>query len=57
MTSLTILYLNDTDVTDAGLEHLKKLTNLDILHLGGTNVTDAGIADLKKSLSQCRISK
>ena len=35
--------LNDTEVTDAGLVHLKELANLEQLFLGGRNITDAGL--------------
>jgi len=39
--------LVDTEVTDAGLEHLKGLKSLLILYLGSTEVTDAGLEHLK----------
>jgi hypothetical protein len=48
--NLQILYLNDTDVTNAGLMHLRELTNLDVLQIDGTKVTQRGIAQLRKSL-------
>ena len=38
---------NDTQITDAGLEHLKDLTNLNRLNLDYTQVTDAGLEHLK----------
>ena len=38
-----------TDVTDAGLEHLKGLTNLQSVKLTRTKVTDAGLEHLKGS--------
>ena len=41
------LYLSHTEVTDAGLEHLKLLSQLQTLDLGGTKVTDAGLEHLK----------
>ena len=40
--------IDDTNVTDGGLEHLKKLTHLTFLSLGGTQVTDAGLAKLDR---------
>jgi Leucine-rich repeat (LRR) protein len=40
--------LERTQVTDAGLMHLKGLTNLQTLRLGGTNITDAGLVNLKE---------
>jgi len=36
-----------TDITDAGLEHLKDLPELEGLVLDGTRVTDAGLEHLK----------
>ena len=47
MTSLTTLGLDDTQVTDAGLVHLKDLTSLTTLELGGPQITDAGLEHLK----------
>ena len=44
---LTVLDLNDTQVTDAGLEHLIGLQALRVLILNRTNVTDAGLEHLK----------
>jgi len=40
------LTLNDTQATDAGLAHLKRLTRLQFLDLQNTRVTDAGLAAL-----------
>ena len=42
-----MLCLDGTQVTDAGLEHLKGLTRLQSLDLSGTQVTDAGLEHLK----------
>jgi Leucine-rich repeat (LRR) protein len=50
LTNLSVLDLQDTQVTDAGLEHLKGLPNLSVLSLQGTQVTDAGVNELKGSL-------
>jgi hypothetical protein len=41
------LWLDFTQVTDAGLVHLQGLTNLSTLTLNGTQVTDAGLVHLK----------
>ena len=50
MRNLEYLDLNNTQVTDAGLEHLKGLEKLNWLLLKNTKVTDAGVNDLKHSL-------
>jgi hypothetical protein len=39
--------LSDTQITDAGLEHLKGLTSLKRLDLYSTQITDAGLEHLK----------
>ena len=39
--------LDDTEATDACLEHLKGMTNIDILQLNGTKVTDACLEHLE----------
>ncbi len=41
------LYLQETRVTDAGLQHLEPLRNLSLLHLGNTAITDAGLTYLQ----------
>ena len=51
-----VLLIN-TQITDAGLVHLKALTELQELNLRDAKVTDAGVADLQKSLPNCKISK
>ena len=50
------LSLYITDITDAGLEHLKGLTNMKKLVLINTRITDAGVAELQQSLPKCRVS-
>lgn len=45
--SLRLLLLGRTQITDAGLEHLKGLTGLIVLDLEDTEVTDAGVKHLK----------
>jgi len=44
-----------TQITDAGLAHLKGLTNLQELKLIYTPVTDEGIADLRRALPNCNL--
>ena len=44
---ITSIDLRGTQVTDAGLVHLKGLTSLRLLALDGTQVTDAGLAHLQ----------
>jgi hypothetical protein len=44
------LSLNRTQISDAGLEHLKGLTSLRFLSINGTQVTDAGVEKLQKTL-------
>ena len=41
------LYLSSTNVTDAGLAHLKGMSHLRRLTLANTRITDAGLAHLK----------
>ncbi len=45
--SVECLWLNSTEVTDAGLENLKGLSQLRFLSLKDTRVTDAGLEHLK----------
>ena len=47
LTNLERLYLDDTQITDAGLVHLAGLSNLKDLNLDSTQVTDAGLVHLK----------
>ncbi|MCY2990029.1 MAG: hypothetical protein NTY19_19470 [Planctomycetota bacterium] len=49
--------LRDTQVTDAGLEHLRGLTQLIFLDLANTQVTDKGVAELQKALPNCKITR
>ena len=49
--------LAGTQVTDAGLVHLKGLTKLKRLSLQGSQVTRAGVAELKKALPKCSIRR
>ena len=53
---VTELYLNDTKITDAGLEDLTKLKNLTDLPLSRTKITDAGLKDTAKMQQLTRLS-
>jgi hypothetical protein len=44
--SLYIVVLNDTDITDAGLVHLKELKPLNSLDLRGTKITASRVKEL-----------
>ena len=52
---LTKLHLLNTEVTDAGLEHLKGLSKLRDLSVGDTKVTPGGGKKLQEALPQCRV--
>jgi hypothetical protein len=54
---LQYLNIGETQVTDAGLEHLKGLTVLQRLDLRGTKVTPAGVEQLKKSLPNVEVTR
>ena len=56
MTELRWLYLGSTNVSDAGLEHLRGLTYLGWLDLRGTKVTGAGVRRLEQALPGRNIS-
>jgi len=55
---LTSLNLEDTKVTDAGLQHLRDLKSLTDLNLEDTKVTDAGLQHLRdlKSLTSLNLN-
>ncbi len=55
LTTLKILGLSNTQVTDEGLVHLKGLTNLTGLGLYNTQVTDEAVKKLQQALPNCRI--
>ncbi len=57
LTKLSGLSLSDTNVTDAGLAHLKELKSLSSLDVTGTRVTDAGIKELKQALPGLTIDR
>lgn len=55
LTSLEVLGLWGTDVTDAGLKHLTSLPNLNGVLVGYSGVTEAGVAALKKERPDCKV--
>ena len=55
VTQVTSVDLSRTEVTDAGLAHLKGMTGLEGLGLRGTQVTDAGVEKLQAALPKCMI--
>jgi hypothetical protein len=55
--NLSGLRLVRTQITDAGLSHLKGLTHLRNLRLDATDVTDAGVKDLKNNETRSRRSR
>jgi len=54
---LQVLGLEKTQITDAGLEHLKGLAGLKYLNLNGTQVTDAGVQQLQQTLPNLIIER
>ena len=50
-----MLWLHDTQVSDAGLEHLKGLNAIKELDLSNTQVSDAGLKHLKGMSSLQRL--
>ena len=52
---LQTLDLRETEVTDAGLEHLKVLAKLKYLNLEGTQVSDDAVEKLQQALPRCKI--
>ena len=53
MTNLQTLSLSNTDITDLGLTHIKRLKNL---HLDKwTLFSETSIAELKRALPNCKI--
>jgi len=50
------LFLRDTEVSDAGLEHLKGMTQLQFLDVLFTRVTLHGVGKLQQALPNCRIT-
>jgi Leucine-rich repeat (LRR) protein len=52
-----VLSLENTKITDAGLERLKGLSSLRHLFLGATQVTDAGVNELTKALPNVTVRR
>ena len=52
-----MLDLLGTEVTDAGLEHLKGLSELQSLDIHNTKVTDEGVKKLRQALPNCDIGR
>jgi hypothetical protein len=53
--NLEKLWLYDTNITDAGLEHLKGLKRLTHVDLHNTQVTYAGVSALRAALPAANI--
>ncbi len=45
-----------SEVTDAGLVHVRKLKNLEYLSVKGTQITPEGIEELKRALPDCNVA-
>ncbi len=56
-TALYGLLIQDTAITEAGLENLKTLRKLDHVILTRTQVTDEGVAKLQQALPNCKITR
>ena len=56
LTSLRMLDLSCTEVTDTGLKALARFTGLQVLDLSGTQVTDAGLKYLKALVNLTSLS-
>jgi hypothetical protein len=54
-TQLRWLSLQDTQVSDAGLEQLRRLSRLEMLDLVGTRVTERGVEEFQKSWPKCKV--
>jgi len=53
---ITNLELSFSEISDAGLAHLKGLSGLQELYLNNTQISDAGAEELESALPQCSIS-
>ena len=56
LSRVTHLDLSDTQITDAGLQHLTGLIQLQYLYLKRTKVTDEGVKKLQQALPNCQIA-
>lgn len=52
---LDTVSLRGTNVTDACVPHLKKLTGVTFLNIAETKITDAGVTELKTALPDCEV--
>ena len=50
-----MLHLDSTQVSDAGLVHLRGRTRLRVLSLDSTQLTDVGVNELQKALPNLTI--
>ena len=57
ITSLNLLNIQETAVTDVGLRELATLKNLRNEYFYETKVTDAGKAELRKALPNCKVQR
>ncbi|MEO2032296.1 MAG: hypothetical protein ABGZ35_09440, partial [Planctomycetaceae bacterium] len=57
LTNLGFLDLSNTQISNAGLEHLESFKKCKTLRLSGTNVTDSGVAKLQVALKGCKLKK
>ena len=55
LTELEWLELTETQITNAGLEHLTALAGLDDVVVYCTHVTEAGIEEFRKARPNCNI--
>jgi hypothetical protein len=53
---LRILWLSGTQVSDAGIEHLKSLRGLQIVHLSETDVSQEAAKELERALPNCQVT-
>jgi hypothetical protein len=56
LTSLKVLHLHGSGVTDKGLEELKRLSQLRQLDLDRTSVTKTGVAAFRASMPKCTVT-
>ena len=54
---LETLDISGTDVTDASIHFLLRLSNLRELSLRGTRVTDAGVAELERAMPGLKVTR
>jgi hypothetical protein len=55
--NLETIWLENSQVTDAGLDQLSAFTNLRRMYVGGTRATYAGVVKLRRALPECRIDR